>query len=138
MKTPREILLARHQAAQPKLDAIRQSAVAAVYDRRSLPRPAFVPTILQTLWHELILPSRRIWAGLAAVWVLIIAANFSMRDQQHGTRAKSPSPEMIATFQQQEQLLSELIGPNESPVAEPRKTFAPRPSSERLPEILTA
>ena len=35
MKTPREILLARHQATAPKLDAIRQSTVAAVCDRRN-------------------------------------------------------------------------------------------------------
>jgi hypothetical protein len=35
MKKPRDILFARHQAAAPKLDAIRQSAVAAVYDRHA-------------------------------------------------------------------------------------------------------
>ncbi len=139
MKTPREILSARHRAAEPKLDAIRQSAVAAVYDRRSSPPPTTIAAhILKTLWHELILPSRRIWTGLAAVWILILAANFSMRDHPQRQMAKSVSPEMAHSFQQQEQLLTELIGPIDPSVAEPQKSYTPRPSSQRLPEILAA
>ena len=97
MKTPREILLARHKAVEPKLDDVRQSAVAAVYDRRSSPSPTVV-AILKTLWHELVLPSRRIWTGLATVWILIVIANVAMRDHAPVTMAKSPSPEMVHTF----------------------------------------
>jgi hypothetical protein len=136
MKTPREILLARHKAVEPKLDELRQSAVAAVYDRRSLSQPA--PSILQLLWHELFLPSRRVWSSLAAVWIVILAVNFSMRDQSGTNMAKSTSPEMVQTFKQREQLLAQLIGPNDAPAAEPQKSYTPRPSSLRLSEILTA
>src|SRR5208282_3767715 len=78
MKTPREILLERHLTAAPKLDAIRQSAVAAVCDRRISTDRAHerrsqtaVTMILETFWRELIWPSRRIWAGLAATWILV-------------------------------------------------------------------
>src|SRR6266702_2929311 len=35
MKTPREVLFERHQSAEPKLDAIRQAAVAALGQRRA-------------------------------------------------------------------------------------------------------
>lgn len=139
MKTPHEILLAKHQAATPKLDAIRQSAVAAVHGRRSSSSSrAFIPTILQTLWRELIWPSRRIWAGLAAVWILIFIANLGMRDHPQVAMAKSPpSRQMIMAFLQQ-QLLTELIGPNDPPIAEPKKPYSPRPSSQRTVEIMTA
>jgi hypothetical protein len=138
MKTPREILLARHQSVTPKLDAIRQSAVAAVYDRRSSSPTTIVSNILKTLWHELILPSRRIWAGLAAIWILLFVANFSMHDHSQAPMAKaSSSPEIILSSPQQEELLTELIGPDEAPVAEPQKPYVPRPSSQRFPEIVT-
>jgi hypothetical protein len=50
----------------------------------------------------------------------------------------SPSPEMILSFQQQEKLLTELVGQDEPRVAEPVKTFVPQPRSERQIEILTA
>jgi hypothetical protein len=136
MKTPREILLAQHQATTPKLDAIRHAAVAAVYGRRTVSSQAFT-TFLQAIWTELIWPSRRIWAGLATVWVLIFVANFSMRDHSQPQMAQaSSSPQMILAFRQQEQLLTELIGPNDPPVAEPAKPSQPRPTSLRQVEIV--
>jgi hypothetical protein len=143
MKTPREILLARHQSATPKLDAIRRECV----DHASVSLAPIVGEgrgegaafrFLQLLWHELILPSRRIWTGLAAVWILLFVANVAMRDHTPMTMAKSPSPEMVQTFKQQEQLLTELIGPLDLSAAEPQKPYLPRPSSQRLPEILAA
>ena len=144
MKTPREILQARHHAAQPKLDAIRREIVAGL-DRPDATaqkeKYSFVSWCLggsKTLWHELILPSRRIWSGLAAVWILIFLANFSMRDHAPVTMAKSVSPAMVHSFQQQEQLLTELIGPVDVSAAEPQKSYTPRPSSRRFPEILAA
>jgi hypothetical protein len=146
MKTPREILFARHQAAAPKLDAIRQSAVAAVCDRRFEMDDAderrsqtAATRILETFWRELIWPSRQIWTGLAAVWILILIFNFSQRDPAGMMARKSPplSPEMILTFRQQERLLAELIGPNEPQAVAPPKPFLPQPRSEGRFEILT-
>ena len=144
MKTPREILLARHKAIEPKLDAIRHE-IAVDLDR---PGPIaqrekynFASLCLccsKKLWHELFLPSRRIWTGLAAVWILIIAANFSLRDRPPMTMAKSVSPEIVPSLRQQEQLLTELIGPIDVSPAEPQKSYSPRPSSRRFPDILTA
>jgi hypothetical protein len=143
MKTPREILLARHQSAMPKLDAIRQDMVGELNNHctkeQSFGLVARWLGGLKNIWLELIFPSRRIWAGLAAVWILIVAANFSMRDHSQLQMAQaSPSPQMMMAFRQQEELLTELIGPNDSPVAEPARPSLPRPTSLRRVEILTA
>ena len=139
MKTPREILLGRHQAVVPKLDAIRRESVgqasSLLQNRKS--ETGRMPVLL-LLWRELILPSRRIWTGLAAVWILIFVFNFSQRDPSERMARKSPppSPEMILTFPQQERLLAELIGPNETQAAEPPKPFLPQPRSEGRIEVL--
>jgi hypothetical protein len=149
MKTPREILLERHQATAPKLDVIRREIVDAEFKRvgqasRLSPSEMMkrsetgATPVLQLLWRELILPSRRIWAGLAAVWILIFVFNFSQRDPAERMARKSPppSPEMILTFRQQERLLAELIGPNEPQAVAPPKPFLPQPRSEGRIEIL--
>jgi hypothetical protein len=144
MKTPREILLAQHRAAEPKLDAIRYEVITEI-NRKGDKAQSQINLVslclggFNKLWFELIFPSRRIWAGLAAAWILILIANISLRNQQQATMAKaSPTPEMILAFRQQEKLLSELIGQREAQPAEPPKIFTPRPSSRRQFEILSA
>jgi len=143
MKTPREILFQRHQNIEPKLDAIRESTVAALRDRRGVNDAHgrwlqnAVTMIWHGFWHELVWPCRRIWAGLAVTWVVILAVNFSIQDKSEIITEKSPTPEMIMAWRQQERLLVELIGPNETHAAAPPKPFSPRPSSERRFEIST-
>jgi hypothetical protein len=145
MKTPRDILFARHQTAAPKLNAIRQSTVAAVCDRRASTDDTHerrsqtaATTVLQTLWRELILPSRRIWTGLAAVWVLIFIVNFSQRDGSQTMIAKSAPPEMMMTFRDQQKLLNELLADRSPPMdAERPRIYSPKPRTEIM-ELLTA
>ena len=98
----------------------------------------FAPIVGFRDWaHEVFWPWRRVWAGLAVVWILLLAANVSMHKPSQVVAAKSnPTPEMIQAWRQQEQLLVELIGPNETRAAAPPKSFLPRPSSERRIEIL--
>jgi anti-sigma factor RsiW len=98
----------------------------------------FAPVAVFRDWaREVIWPWRRVWAGLAAVWILLLAANCSMHNLSQAVAAKSnPTPEMIQAWRQQEQLLAELIGPNETRAAAPPRSFLPRPSSERRIEIL--
>jgi hypothetical protein len=131
MKTPREILLAQHQAVAAKLDAIRREVVETTGQPSLLNWPIL-------LWRELVWPCRQVWSGLAVVWVVILAVNFSAHDPEL-VAGKSPPPsrEIILTLPQQEQLLAELMGPGEPRVAVPPKPFSPRPSSERRFETLT-
>jgi hypothetical protein len=146
MKTPREILFVRHQDAAPKLDLIRQTTVAAVCDRRASANDVHeqrsqtaATTILRTLWHELICPCRRIWAGLAAVWVLIFVVNISQRDGSQTVIAKSSPPaEMMMTFRDQQKLLDELLADRSFPVeAELPRIYLPKPRTETM-KLFTA
>lgn len=138
MKTPREILLERHQAAASKLDAIRRESVkqASGLADNTQSETGRMPVLL-LLWRKLIWPSRRVWAGLAAAWVLIVAVNFSMRDRSPAsTMAAAPAPQMMLTFREQQKLLNELIGPDKPRATEAATPFVPQPSSERRLEIL--
>jgi len=137
MKTPLDILLARHQATAPKLDTLRRDVINSQFRQRNI--AVIILGFPTLLWRELVWPSRRIWMGLAAIWLFLLGINFSMRDHSQATMAKvMPSPPMILAFRQQQQLMSELLNPTDVPVAEPKKPYAPRPGSQRRRETTTA
>ena len=87
----------------------------------------------------LLWPDCRAWAGLAAVWVVICAMNFTSSDDTASTTARRvtpPSPEMRQMLRAQEQLLAELV--EETPVADRLKSAPPRPHSFYRNEFLNA
>ena len=144
MKTPREILLARHQAAAPKLDAIRREVVEVAADvnrrKQSVRELTFAATLANTirlLFLELIWPCRRIWAGLVSVWILILAANVSLREHSPAIIITGPSSEMMMTLKDQQKILAELLTDySVTRDADRQKIFLPKPRTEGL-EILT-
>ncbi len=145
MKTPRDILFARHQAAAPKLDAIRREVVAGL-NHQDTKTPSFLPGFVSLclggsnkLWLELIWPCRRIWTGLAAIWILIFIVNVSLHDGSQTMMAKSsPTPEMTMTFREQQKWLDELLADRSIPTdAERPRFFSPKPRTETT-ELLTA
>jgi len=102
-------------------------------------RPSLL-SILNSQLSALLWPSPRAWAGLAAVWVAILAMNLAARDKSP-TIAKDvtpPSPEMIMALRQQERLLAELVERPEPRETERSKAVPPRPRSERRDELLMA
>jgi hypothetical protein len=135
-----------HVEPTPETQSRWTKAVQMAADVNRRKRPVRELTFAATLgnavrlsFQELIWPCRHVWASLAAVWVVILAVNFSAHDTEL-MAGKSPPPtqEMIMTFRQQEKLLAELMGPNEPHIAAPAKPFSPRPSSERRFETLKA
>ena len=114
--------------------AVFQSRVTAAVT--SANKPEFVLAlaprfVLRECWQQLVWPSRRIWAGLAVVWVLLLVADVSLRDNSPASTIASAPSEMFLSLPQQEQLLAELMEPNQRRAAAPSKAFTPRPSSER-------
>jgi hypothetical protein len=98
-------------------------------------------SLLSTLHYQLstlLWPHPVAWAGLAAVWLVILGMNLTTRDVST-TAAKhaSPlSPQVFLAFQEQERLLAELLGPRETPVAERPKPDPARPRSEQRREMM--
>ncbi|HSY17361.1 MAG TPA: hypothetical protein VK815_03465 [Candidatus Acidoferrales bacterium] len=131
MKTPREILLAQHRAAEARLDVIRQTTLAAV-TRMQPPEPAVHATLFQTLWQELFFSTRRTWTGLAMVWALIFLVNFSQRDNVNSVTGKpvhSGGP--VMSLQAQQRWMNELFADRALPpeVDRPRNS-APKPRTQ--------
>jgi len=88
---------------------------------------------------DLFWPHPKAWAGLAAIWILIFAINFSIRDRTPAVAEKyaPPSPEVLAELKQQQRLFAELIGANDWREADRQKLFSPKPRSE-FAKFLTA
>jgi hypothetical protein len=93
---------------------------------------SLVSRLLSVLW-----PHPVAWAGLAAVWILIFAVDFSTRDRtplvvQHDL---PPPVEVMVEVHQQQQLLVELLGLRDIRDADRSKSLTPQPRSQRA-EIL--
>jgi hypothetical protein len=137
-----EILSAARQASLPQhASRITSTLRSAATEDGHHAHPS--PSLLSTLNHQLstiLWPHPAAWAGLAAVWVVILGINLTTRDasQAVAKHASPVSPEVFMAFQEQERLLNELIGPRETPVAERPKPVLPRPRSERRQSLLMA
>jgi hypothetical protein len=97
----------------------------------SVTRHSWLSTINSQL-STIFWPHPKAWAGLAAVWIFIIAMNFSMRDTSPRVAEKSapPSPEVIVELKKQQLLFAELVGPREPLDADRQKLYSPKPRSE--------
>jgi len=145
MKNPRDILFGRHQNVAPKLDAIRREVVAELNNKGTKEQSwpvSFVSSLLccsNQLWQELVWPCRRIWAGLAAAWILIFIINVSQRDGSQTVIAKStPWAGVMMTFRDQQKLLDELLADRSPPMdAERPRIYLPKPRTENM-ELLAA
>src|SRR4051812_27090844 len=86
-----------------------------------------------TWWRALLWPSPQAWAGLAAVWVILLVMNRQSDEKVVLTASSvlSPVQQIADARRERNHLLAELI--DESPsdaVAEEAKPFVPRPRSE--------
>jgi hypothetical protein len=133
MKTPRDILLQRHQAAAARLDAVRHGVVQQLRGTGNAAEQS--GSLL-----DLLLSFRRHFAALAAVWAVVlwlrVDSSEPARSTVAGARpAAASSPFVLATLRENRRLLLEMTGPRD---AEPPKTVAPRPHSEWRTAIVTA
>jgi len=125
MKTPREILLTRHQAVMPKLDAIRREVVSHLpADRQN----EISVHLVARMWQELILPSRRLWTGLVTVWILIFIVNFAQRDTVNSITGEPARPEQVMMSLQAQQRWADRIAAED---ADRPRNFSPKPRTEK-------
>jgi len=139
MKTAREILLERHQRAEAKLKAIRAEDLAAEARAKRQPAPSLAG-IVQKFWEETFLPWRRIWRGVGAAWVVILGLSVVSGDASApAARPSPPNAQMRAALQQQEQLLTQLLGLDVPPPPAHPRSAGPRsaaePSSDAVTEV---
>jgi hypothetical protein len=159
MKTPREIILGRHQSAEAKLKDIRAEDLAACVrsDRapsrlaacRNTPgcygnqssREPLRPWLdlwnaAVSFWQEALWPWRRAWLGMAATWVFILAFSLAAGEAPRAASAKPPrpDPEALAVLQEQKELLAQLLGPGGPPQVSRLRTPGPRSEAEPPPQ----
>ena len=124
MKTPREILFERHRRAEARLDEVRRRVLAGLpatgnVEAREPGRTGahLLASALRNIWLELIWPSRRAWAGLAALCLAVLAANLEMKAAFPVARAagRAPADEVVQAFVEQRRVLAELLPPMKSP-----------------------
>jgi hypothetical protein len=92
-------------------------------------------------WRELFWPCPQAWAGLAALWLMILGASFAARESSPlnlSHQMSVPSPGLRGLLKQQEQLLAELVGPMEKREADRPKPLAPQPRSQYREEFQNA
>ena len=88
----------------------------------------------QILWQKLILPSHRTWAGLATVWVVLIAFNLVLRDHSPVTSGAKPlTVSAMASYGEQQKLLNEMFADRSHSVdADRPKNYSPKPRTEKF------
>jgi len=130
MKTPREILLQRHQAAGPRLDEVRRETL-----RTELRR---APESVLTSWHEFLRSFRGHFAALGAAWVLVLLLHADVEPASSPAASATGavlSPQLhLAKVRENRRQLLETIGARDP---EPPQPAPPRPHSERRRQFLT-
>jgi len=137
MKTPREILLGRHQAAAPQLDAVRKSIVAGLNTPAAYPQ-ARRRSVFELLGELLRIPKPAL-AGLGLAWLIVIVLNLASREPG----PMSPAPAQLAQrlpatreeLREQKRLFAELVGAHKDADAEAPR-FVPRPRGEAQPRFV--
>lgn len=104
-------------------------------------RPNMVRPVAQAFgfggwWREVVWSSRGIWAGLAAVWILILAGHLSLREHPRMLAGKAPpsSREIMMAFREQQSILAELLADHShvSGGDAERPKFVPKPRTQNV------
>src|SRR5512137_2015233 len=122
MKTPREVILQRHQAAEAKLKTIRAEDLTAEASGQPQPTLDF-SAIVGQLWQDMFWPWRRVWAGVAVAWLVILGMALAGggTPESRLARTPSPDPQVLAALREQERLLAQMLGQAAPPgIARPR------------------
>lgn len=142
MKTPRDLLLARHRDVTPRLDAVRKRVLASRPDSRpASPKPvSSVARDFLALSRAWLLAFRWHGAGLGAAWIAIALLNL---DPDPGATASPavartenvPPIQLVSALRENRRVLAELLqAPETAPAPPPASSpAAPKRRSEVRP-----
>jgi len=123
MKSPRDILLKKHEGAEARLNQLARAVV-----QQTVPQPLAPHARLR--WTDWLWPSPVGWGAVAAAWLVVIGFNIASRDpapQNHALTKRSP--EMMQAWREQRRMFVELVAPSYSDAVPAR--VLPRPRSDR-------
>ena len=138
MKHPRDVILDRHRRAEPRLNAVRSAVLSLSQTQHAKPDTPIVENrcfvlaqVAAAFWRELILPCRRIWIGLAAIWVFLAVVNFQLQPPQQAQFASvsvnALTPEIRAQLIRQNEFRVSLL---KSDMTQPEENKDARPSGK--------
>ena len=139
MKTLREALFEKHQAAEPRLDAIREQVVAGLTPDGSAGAPVRSKRLAgdwqpeTSAWRQFLWSLRWHLAGVSAAWVVALMLNMDPTPDltQRVARQDAPSQQqLLAALRENQRQLRELIAaPASEPAPAPRE-LKPSPRSQ--------
>ncbi len=139
MKTLREVLYEKHQAAEPGLDALRQRVIAGLAPggaKRGAGEWAAGVAALEAGWRQRLWSLRWHLAGMSAAWVLALALNLdpAPASARRAAHRDAPSAEQaLAALRENHRQIREMVAaPGAEPVPAPTE-LAPSPRSEVRP-----
>jgi hypothetical protein len=130
MKTPRDLLLARHSGVETKLERLSERVVAGLpgYSERTAD--------VRPCWLDWFWPRPVAWGAIAAAWIVVAAIHLATPDVEPRHVASTPflvrSPENLAALQEQQRLFAELLDPTEPEPADRRPRSALCPEFETV------
>jgi hypothetical protein len=142
MKTPRQMLFDRHSPADRELERIQTRVLACglpIPDQTALAQAGGsfghqAMLCCRKFWFEVVLPARHVWAGFAAVWLLMAAVNLTEADHTSARMRSKPVPaSVIIAWQEEQKLMAELLNPPSRQAADRPEPDAPQPRSDRQP-----
>jgi anti-sigma factor RsiW len=87
---------------------------------------------------DLVWPCRRIWAGMTAIWVVILGLNTAQRAEREGRAVARPSPEIMRALLACEGFLPGYVNTGEERAPEPPKSPSHQHRSEKNHENKTS
>jgi hypothetical protein len=142
MKTPREVLFARHHNAPAKLDALREEVLADLPGAHR-PTPAHTGARPEVPWPflEFLRPLRWHLSGLSAAWLLVAMLNSEpapASSRAFATQNATPPRQLLMAFREHRRQLQELLQPPVVPAPAVPHALVPRRRDEHAlsPAIL--
>lgn len=137
---PEEIEKRITDAPKPKLPAVWRSEILATANaalNTNKDQAPARPSLAIWIWRELVMPLRHGWSALAALWIVLLGAQFLTSSGDSSSPRSTSNPQTVHREQQelheQRQLLAELLDFDEQKTDQKKPALRPRSQSPSQP-----